>query len=584
MDGARAFSCPSGPTVANETMCSYFFYYGSESVTPDARITSRVKLGTGERVRNIALIIGISSYPNFSTDQQLPAAANDVEHLKTFLKDDEKFDEVIVLQNADATKDNIRYFLEDYILQRAAQFNNKARILIAYSGHGVQAVGGYPPAIVLSNATSLTDGTHAYPLSLIRTEIENLAGVSFQALALINACFGGNVFAFGIPGGNLSDSYSPGTYALTAGADNQLVYSLGGSGDGSIFFDTLIQGVRNGQASPYPIIVVGSDKQSGGVVSLGALNEYLVEQIQALNGKNPPPPSSPFSVPWIGPIMPAPQRALGGFFFLSPVLVTAHGFAPTKPVVSSVAFGQAVSSIPGRPDIKVFNAPTDYLVRGVDVSHYSSIPDWQVLAKANFNFAYVKATQSNNLKDEKFSAYWEASRAAKLDHGAYHVMGFCTTVEQQLQFIKATVPKESDALPFAIDPEFYLPGWGPPAESACAHALGKPEIQNRVLQLAQGVRDYYGKVPLIYAPRQAFADFQSDHFLQYMIWLASYRKGAPPDVGLPGKNPWTLWQYTDDAKIEGLKDVNASVFFGSPAQYQTFKQGKTNLGLAVAVQ
>jgi lysozyme len=570
---ARAFNCPSGPNVAREAMCSYFFYYRSETATPDARIVSRIKLSNGDRTRSIALIIGISSYPNFSSDAQLPAAANDVTRLKTFLKDDEQFDEVIVLQNAEATADNISYFLETYILSRAAQFNNKARILIAYSGHGVPSVGGFPPAVILSTATSLTDVANAYPLSRIRTSVENLANVSFHVLTLINACYGGNVFAYAFSGGNLSDSFSPGAHALTAGADNQLVYSLGGPSDGSIFFDNIIQGIKSGQADPdYPIVVVGNIKQSGGVVRLGALNNYLEKRIEELNSANPHP-ITPYSIPWIGPIMPAPQRALGGFFFLSRVVgEPTVGLVPSKPIVSTVAFGPTVSSVPGHPEIKIFNAPSDYPIHGIDVDHSTPIRNWETVAKANFTFAYLKATESVNRKDESFQRHWQASRAANVDHGAYHMMSFCAPIEQQFNFIKSVVPKEPDALPFALDAEYYL------SEKTCAQRLGKAELQRRILQLAQDLRDYYGKVPLIYASRFAFLDFQSEQFLQYMIWLSSF--GGSLAFKLPGRNPWTLWQYSDKEKIEGSPvPVEANVFFGTPDQYRDFKQGAVNVAL-----
>lgn len=582
---AQAFNCPSsGPIVATEAMCKFFVHYGSETATPDARIISRLKLQAGDRTRSIALIIGISSYPNFSSDAQLPPAANDVTHLTKFLRDDQKFDEIIVLQNADATADNISYFLDDYLLARAAQFNNKARILIAYSGHGVPQRAGLPPAIVLGNATSVSDVTNSYALSRIRTSVENLAGASYHVLALINACYGGTVFSYAFGGGQPSDSYSPGTYALTAGADNQLVYSLRGPGDGSIFFDEIIKGVTFGDADPnYPQIVIGTNAETGGVVRLGALSNYLETQIEILNNRNPPSVGQPYSPPWIGPLMPSPQKALGGFFFLSRVVQEAHGFAPSPPVVSTVAFGAAVSSVPGHPNVKIFNAPSDYPIRGIDVSRFTPVVDWNAV-KSDVNFAYLKATQAGTDIDTTFKGYWASASAAGIDRGAYHVMGFCDPVERQFDLIKSVVPKDNGALPFAIDPELYL--FGPASELACGKALGMPEIQKRILHMAQLLHEYYGKVPIIYAPRQAFSDFQDDQFSQYMIWLASYRLGAKaPDVRLPGRNPWTLWQFSPTARFPGISSgVNESVFFGTPAQFQQFKEGETNVALAAVTK
>src|SRR5262249_14604994 len=208
MSRANAPTCPFGVDVADLTMCRFFYHYGSEQTKPDARIVGRLKLAAGDRTRSFALIIGISKYPNFLPQDQLTPATNDVAHLKTFLKDDQKFDEIIVLENDDATAANISYFLNDYLLTRSSLYNRKSRILIAYSGHGVKQQNMLPPSLVLSNATSLADVSNLYSLSLIRTSVENLASANFHVLALINACFGGMVFAVALGGGQPSDSYS----------------------------------------------------------------------------------------------------------------------------------------------------------------------------------------------------------------------------------------------------------------------------------------------------------------------------------------------------------------------------------------
>ena len=475
------------------------------------------------------------------------------------------------LENGDATASNISYFLNNYLLARTSLYNKKSRVLIAYSGHGVPHRGAFPPALVLANATSIVDVANSYSLSLIRTSVENLADANFHVVALLNACNGGTVFSYALGGGQPSDSYSPGTYALTAGADDQLVYSLGTAQDGSIFFDEIIKGIKSGAADPnYPTIVVGSSIQKGGVVRLGALSNYLDAEIEILNRRNPPGQGQPYSPPWIGPLEPSPRRARGGFFFLSPVVQEAHGFADTPAaVVSSRVFDGPVSSIPGRPDVKVFNAPADYPIRGVDLSQFNREINWRGLASA-VNFAYLRASNATR-EDSAFKASWQSSKEAGIARGAYHVLGFCGPVEREFDFIRSVVPKSEDALPFAVDAEFYMSG--PPREVACARSMGTQQVQSRILQMARLLQGYYGKVPLIYGPRQAFSDFQDAQFSRYMIWFSSFARGSStPDLRLGGRNPWTLWQYTEAATVPGVPGkIDDNVFFGTAAQFQRFK-------------
>lgn len=583
---ARAVTCSFGAEVSRVELCSYFFYFGPENTSPDPRIVSRLKPEGGDRIRSLALVIGISRYPNLPPENQLPPARNDVVKLKAFLKERQRFDEIIVLENNDATIENISYFLNDYLLSRASLFNNKVRILIAYSGHGIREHDPFPSALILSNATSISDVSNSYSLSLFRTSVETLARASFHVVALINACYGGEVFASALAGGQPSDSYSRGSYALTAGADDQLVYSLGANGQGSIFFETIIHGIDTGEADPsYPTIVVGSNVQRGGVVRLGALSSYLDAEIEKMNGQNPSGPRAPYSAPWIGPIMASRERARGGFFFISPVAQDSLGFGAQQPaLVETQTLDASVSSVLGRPDIKIFNDPIDYAVRGVVLNSLNRVDDWDKLA-SSVRFVYLRLSQGSkqgSKSDPSFASNWTNAKAAGLARGAYHTLTFCESVEKQFEVIRSSLQKSDDMLPFAI--EIHLSSEASPEEQDCLASLSKEERKRRVLEMARLVEGYYGKVPLIYGPRQFFPTSEDEQLSRYMIWLRSIIRdpSTPLDVRLGGQNPWALWQYADNAIFPGISGpVEASVFFGTEIQFQMFKVAKVNVPLTV---
>ena len=92
--------------------------------------------------RSFALIAGVTEYPNFPLmERSLKPAAIDLQKLQSYLKEQELFDEVVVLKDGDMTLANLNYFLENYFPQRLAE-SPHSRFLFAYSGHGYFVAAG----------------------------------------------------------------------------------------------------------------------------------------------------------------------------------------------------------------------------------------------------------------------------------------------------------------------------------------------------------------------------------------------------------------------------------------------------------
>jgi lysozyme len=577
---AGAVTCSNGAEVAKSELCTFFYQFSDQPRELDPRIGLRVGVTNSDETRSMALIVGISSYPKIAHASIL-AAKIDTDRLKRFLAEDQKFDEVIVLENDDATAENINYFLNSYLPQRALSFAGKSRFLFAYSGHGIPRAGAIPASFVLSAATSASDANNLYSLAHLRTSLENLANSQFHVLALINACYGGNVFS-PAQQGNPSVSYEPGSYALTAGSAEKPVASFGGPNDGSIFFDLIINGIKSGDADKdYPTLIDenGNVIQRGGVVRLGALANYLTTQFENIKPLRIPGESKPLklSAPWIGPVETPPAVARGGFFFLSPITTTGQRIITVPP--------GPTSSLPGRPDIKVFGAAEEYPNRGITISQYEGEVDWDAVAKTGITFVYIRVGGSRG-KDRMFAYHWRESAKRGLDRGAYIVYSYCHPVAAQVELIRSAIVDESPLLPTAIDVESYdFPGNYNPAEVTCARAASDEETRNRVFELAGQIQKLYGKTPMIYANRRILAKLNDARFDQYMVWLASYTKSGEPNsqLRLSGSNPWTLWQYTTTKVIDGIGDrCDSNVFFGTKEQYEAFKTGVGNVALEAA--
>src|SRR5438128_603128 len=106
---AQAYVCQSGAEVDSEARCRLFIFFRDVVVYVYSRISARLNAKTSDDVRSIALVVGVSKYEHLG---ELAPAGVDFDHLVTFFRDDQRFDEVIALRDGDVTKDNLEYFLD----------------------------------------------------------------------------------------------------------------------------------------------------------------------------------------------------------------------------------------------------------------------------------------------------------------------------------------------------------------------------------------------------------------------------------------------------------------------------------------
>lgn len=576
-----------GAAVDRIEHCSAFRHFASDNTPPDERVARNLDVKTGEFARSIAVVIGISRYSN--PDFNLPAAHVDVVNLQDFLINDQKFDEVIVLENADVTIDAIRYYLRTYATRRAAYYRGKVRFLVTFSGHGVPVQGywdsnshsGTVPSvgIALPAAVNDRDLQNIYGMNELRPLFTDLARNVYHFLALINACYGGAIFGVGRVGGDWNDFTSKSSYGITAGSADKTVIDLG-AGRGSFFFETLINGIKSGEAdSDARRVTLGlesSPKSYNGIVRLGALDSYLSKQILKIieAGAVPQQDAAGNSHHWSGPIEPDNALSEGGFFFFQHRLAdipasevhgtnyvaslrTSSAFAPSinQTIQASIrddGFGP-IRSIPG-------------VKRGVDVSHINQAIDWKrVAAQKDIRFAYVKATQSSNYVDPNFGKNWQGAKSAGLMRGAYHTFNFCSSPEEQLLNIRKALSDDAGELPVAVDAELYE-GQGSSSlssiasQGACAQKLQPDGIRKSLRTMLDGLRSTYGKQPILYANNYLLDKILGTEFTtRYPLWRPSYGIQKAPE------SPWTLWQFTENEVVDGIPGkVDVNVVSDSP--------------------
>lgn len=245
------------------------------------------------------MIAGVTEYPNFPPVQRsLKPAAVDIENLKSYLKEQEFFDEIVVLQDANMTLDNLSYFLETYFPAQL-KASPHSRFLFAYTGHGyADKKNGLETGFLLKNtAHELRDPDNRIDLPGLRRMLNPDITAAEKALVLINSCQSGSFFSGKSFGYNPLGPGERGAHAVLASRSNQQSFQLTLVGPGSVFFEKVFAGL-SGAADTSP---------ADGVVTYHELYNYLRSQIgQATQGNQ---------VPVDGDLL--PNGSVGEFFFLN---------------------------------------------------------------------------------------------------------------------------------------------------------------------------------------------------------------------------------------------------------------------------
>jgi len=224
-----------------------------------------------------ALVAGIDNYPSFPLGERaLPPAGRDVDMLFTYLRDIERFDEIVVLRNENVNSDAFSFFLETYFPTRLQDCTG-SRFLFAYSGHGVnEGDRGY---ILTQRSTDPGKASGSIGVNTLAAMLERPIDHAHQTLVLINSCYSGRFDRWSFGGAiELPKDIKPkhrGAHVIMAGGSNERAWAAGAN-TGSVFFESLLAGL-NGDADVYPKV---GNHRGDGIVTAGELSAFLAGQIQ----------------------------------------------------------------------------------------------------------------------------------------------------------------------------------------------------------------------------------------------------------------------------------------------------------------
>lgn len=181
---------------------------------------------------------------------------------------------------------------------------------------------------------------------------------------------------------------------------------------------------------------------------------------------------------------------------------------------------------------------TDFPQQGIDVSHHQGRIDWSALPAQGVDFAYIKASESGDLRDPAFAANWLGAGAAGIRRGAYHYFSLCRSGADQAANFMAAVPLDPEALPPAVDLEFM---------GNCARPISIGAFHAELAIFIRAVEARYRKPVLLYLTREFDEAYGVSARVPRPIWLRSLF--FEPDFGA---RPWTAWQASNFRRLDGI--------------------------------
>lgn len=209
----------------------------------------------------------------------------------------------------------------------------------------------------------------------------------------------------------------------------------------------------------------------------------------------------------------------------------------------------------------VYPSLSGYDIKGIDVAHYQGEIDWEIIAKQNIRFAFVKATEGSSHIDAQFERNMLGANENEIPVGAYHFFSSESGGKTQAEnFINAVSVFQTDLPPvldFEIPPE-------------------KKEQKEKIIAEAKifltELENYFNIKPIIYTTYESFGVFLQDGFNEYPFWIRDLF-GEPKIKDIE----WIFWQYSDRGRLKGItgqqKFVDLNVFNGNEEEFEKYISG-----------
>ena len=202
----------------------------------------------------------------------------------------------------------------------------------------------------------------------------------------------------------------------------------------------------------------------------------------------------------------------------------------------------------------------NYPVRGIDVSNHNGTIDWKQVADADYQFAYVKASEGKSHRDPAFKRNVRSAQQAGLLVGAYHFFRKNREGRDQAQNLLNAVEGLELDLPLVVDIEDW----------ENSRWQDDKVVQQRFRDMVQALQKAGYRV-MIYTNGDGYKKYIKDGQININLWLCAFKQ---PDK--LKHIPHQLQQYSHWGRVKGIwGDVDLNVFNGSQEQWDKWLQDLT---------
>lgn len=184
-------------------------------------------------------------------------------------------------------------------------------------------------------------------------------------------------------------------------------------------------------------------------------------------------------------------------------------------------------------------ATEDFPVQGVDMSEADVVTDWNAIAAAHADFAYLRATYGADGRDARFADYWRGAYSANLRRGAMHQYSLCRLAQDQADNFVTTVPRTSDALPMALVLDF---------QADCDTRPDRTVVIGEIKRFLKVVETHTGEHALLKISPEFERTYKVSEAIPRTLWLS--RTFFRPDYAARG---WRMWQASTMRQVEGVE-------------------------------
>ncbi|MCX5457312.1 lysozyme [Streptomyces sp. FT1] len=217
------------------------------------------------------------------------------------------------------------------------------------------------------------------------------------------------------------------------------------------------------------------------------------------------------------------------------------------------------------PDERTIGPADTSGVQGIDVSHWQGSINWSSVKSAGMSFAYIKATEGTNYKDDRFSANYTNAYNAGIIRGAYHfARPNASSGTAQADYFASNGggwSRDNRTLPGVLDIEHNPSG-------AMCYGLSTTQMRTWINDFHARYKARTTRDVVIYTTASWWntcTGSWNGMAAKSPFWVAHWGVSAPT---VPSGFPtWTFWQYSATGRVGGVSgDVDRNKFNGSAAR------------------